>query len=114
MTPGGTTVAVKTNRMQVNRPAIPRGVVSRPRLAARLDEALTAPLTLLAAPAGFGKTTLLLGWADTRPERLVWLGSDAVDDGPSFWSSLLDELGGTAMSEPAFDAVVRTLADAPD
>jgi LuxR family maltose regulon positive regulatory protein len=99
--------------MQVNRPASPRGVVERPRLAARLDEALAAPLTLLAAPAGFGKTTLLLGWTSQRPERLVWLSGESTDDGPPFWSTLLDALGGEAASEPAFDAVVRVLEDAP-
>lgn len=114
MTPGGSAAAVKPHRMQVNRPAGPRGAVERPRLAARLDDALDAPLTLLAAPAGFGKTTLLLGWAAGRPERLVWLSGDVVDDGPPFWSALLDALGGVSTSEPAFDAVVRALEDAPE
>jgi LuxR family maltose regulon positive regulatory protein len=114
MTPGGTAAAVKPQRKQVDRPAGPRGVVARPRLAARLDEALAAPLTLIAAPAGFGKTTLLLAWAADRSERLVWLSGDLVEDGPSFWSSLLDALGGSATSEPAFDAVVRTLEDASE
>jgi LuxR family maltose regulon positive regulatory protein len=114
MTPGGTAAAVKPHRVQVNRPPGPRGVIDRPRLAAKLDEAATAPLTLIAAPAGFGKTTLLLGWAADRSEQLVWLSGDLVDDGPLFWSSLLDALGGSATSEPAFDAVVRTLDDAPE
>lgn len=113
MTPGGAAAAVKTHRVQVDRPPGPRWVIDRPRLAARLDEAPSVPLTLLAAPAGFGKTTLLLGWADERPEQLVWLSGDVVEDGPSFWSTLLDALGGTATSEPAFDAVVRTLEEAP-
>ena len=44
----------------------------------------------------------------------MWLSGDMLEDGPSFWSSLLDALGGTATSEPAFDAVVRTLEEAPD
>jgi len=37
-------------------------LVARPRLLARLDAGLRARLTLLAAPAGFGKTTLLSAW----------------------------------------------------
>jgi LuxR family maltose regulon positive regulatory protein len=122
MDPGGASAAVKdTLRMQAVRPPtaprtppLPRDVVERPRLAAKLDEALIAPLTLVAAPAGFGKTTVLLAWAAGRAERLVWLSGEVLEDGPSFWPSLLDALGGTATSEPAFDAVVRTLEEAPD
>ena len=37
-------------------------LVPRPRLLARLDAALHVPLTLVSAPAGFGKTTLLADW----------------------------------------------------
>src|SRR5215217_1969879 len=37
-------------------------LVLRPRLLARLDAALHVPLTLVSAPAGFGKTTLLADW----------------------------------------------------
>src|SRR5689334_7185172 len=40
------------------RPAL----LARSRLAARLDEALRRPLTLVCAPAGWGKTTLVSGW----------------------------------------------------
>ncbi len=44
-------------------PARPRAErVARPRLIARLEAGLAGPLTLIAAPAGFGKTTLLSGW----------------------------------------------------
>ena len=38
-------------------------LVSRPRLAERLNEGVTRKLTLISAPAGFGKTTLLNEWA---------------------------------------------------
>jgi LuxR family maltose regulon positive regulatory protein len=44
------------------RPAL----LARPRLAARLDEALSRPLTLVVAPAGWGKTTLVSGWLRQR------------------------------------------------
>jgi LuxR family maltose regulon positive regulatory protein len=37
-------------------------VVPRPRLIERLNEGLHRKLTLIAAPAGFGKTTLLSAW----------------------------------------------------
>src|SRR5258705_4855304 len=48
----------------------PRGaLVPRPRLLARLDAGTHLPLTLIAAPAGFGKTTLLASWLEQQ--RLI-------------------------------------------
>jgi LuxR family maltose regulon positive regulatory protein len=93
-------------------PPRPRDVVERPRLHALLDEARSAPLTLVAAPAGFGKTTLLLSWAAAQPEtNVAWLSGDAVDDGPGFWTQVLESLGGenTPAAETPFDSVVRVL-----
>ncbi len=43
-------------------PASSHGLVPRPRLHALLNESLQRKLTLLSAPAGFGKTTLLSDW----------------------------------------------------
>src|SRR5690349_13326242 len=43
---------------------LPTGLlVMRPRLIAHLDDALRRPLTAVIAPPGFGKTTLVSGWA---------------------------------------------------
>ena len=39
-----------------------RGLVPRPRLSERLHQGLAAKLMLVSAPAGFGKTTLLVDW----------------------------------------------------
>lgn len=68
-------------------------LVARPRLIARLNEGLTRPLTLLSAPAGFGKTTLLSEWVaqDTLP--VAWLVLDAGDNDPvRFWSYFIAAL----------------------
>ena len=43
-------------------------LVARPRLFQKLDQALTRPLTLLSAPPGFGKTTLVSAWLSTKAE----------------------------------------------
>jgi LuxR family transcriptional regulator, maltose regulon positive regulatory protein len=57
-------------------PPLRPNVVSRPRLLARLNEGLHRKLTLISAPAGFGKTTLVSQWlaGDSRPA--AWLSLD--------------------------------------
>jgi LuxR family transcriptional regulator, maltose regulon positive regulatory protein len=44
-----------------------RGLVPRPRLSDRLNRGVDAKLTLVSAPAGFGKTTLLAEWLVAAP-----------------------------------------------
>jgi LuxR family maltose regulon positive regulatory protein len=64
-----------------------------------LDEGLSARLTLVSAPAGFGKTTLLAQWlqrsGDGGPARppVAWVSLDARDSDPgTFWSYVLTAL----------------------
>jgi LuxR family transcriptional regulator, maltose regulon positive regulatory protein len=68
-------------------------LVARPRLVARLNEGLTRPLTLLSAPPGFGKTTLLSEWVAQDKPRIAWLVLDADDNDPvRFWSYFIAAL----------------------
>jgi LuxR family maltose regulon positive regulatory protein len=76
-----------------------RGLVLRPRLIERLDRGTASRLTLVSAPAGFGKTTLLTEWLAAGParpagERLVaWLSLDRADNDPaSFWAYVIAAL----------------------
>ena len=53
---------------------LPRaGLIRRPQLVARLNEGLIYPVTLVAAPAGFGKTTALSMWAAQSEAPVAWL-----------------------------------------
>ena len=64
-------------------PVASRKLVSRPRLLARLADGLTRPLTLISAPTGFGKTTLLAEWHNTSDSdgySLAWLSLDDDDN----------------------------------
>ncbi|MCE3274541.1 MAG: ATP-dependent transcriptional regulator, MalT-like, LuxR family [Propionibacteriaceae bacterium] len=54
-------------------------LVSRPRLLARLDEGLDGGCSLLSAPAGTGKTTLLATWVDRLDRPVAWLALDERD-----------------------------------
>src|SRR5262245_6768040 len=55
-------------------------VVLRPRLLERLDEGLGHKLTLISAPAGFGKTTLVSAWLASCARRAAWLSLDAGEN----------------------------------
>jgi LuxR family maltose regulon positive regulatory protein len=58
-------------------------VVLRPRLIARLNEGLHRKLTLIAAPAGFGKTTLVGAWVAGCGRQVAWLSLDNADNDPT-------------------------------
>ena len=75
------------------------GLVPRLRLRERLDRGTALKLTLISAPAGFGKTTLLTEWLAAGPaapadERLAaWLSLDRGDNDPaSFWAYVIAAL----------------------
>jgi LuxR family maltose regulon positive regulatory protein len=64
-------------------PPPPPRVVLRPRLVERINEGLHRKLTLISAPAGFGKTTLLSAWVAGSDRRVAWLSLDAGDNDPT-------------------------------
>src|SRR3954447_20356340 len=80
-------------------PARPRPVL-RPRLTGRLDVAALPPLTVVAAPAGFGKTTLLTEWlAGVGGDEafIAWLSLDERDNEPrQFWAYVVSAVQAAA------------------
>lgn len=80
------------------RPAVnPAYLVERRRLHALLDEAVAAPLTLVVAPAGSGKTSLLRSWAAASVLPHAWLSLDETDRDPvQLWRGVLAALEGVA------------------
>ncbi len=94
-------------------------VVLRPLLLARLNEGLHRKLTLIAAPAGFGKTTLVSAWLAGAGERWIgtplgrvaWLSLDAGDaDLIRFLTHLVAALQTVA---PNFGAGVLAMLQSP-
>ncbi len=65
-------------------PPLQRSFVPRPRLIERLDQGLQRghKLFLLTAPAGYGKSTLVLQWLETKQRPIAWLSLDNNDDDP--------------------------------
>jgi LuxR family transcriptional regulator, maltose regulon positive regulatory protein len=58
------------------------GLVDRPRILRALDAGEEAALTLVAAPAGFGKTTAVRAWCAKRAPALAWVTLDVGDNDP--------------------------------
>ena len=58
-------------------------VVLRSRLIERLNEGLHRKLTLISAPAGFGKTTLASEWVTGCERATAWLSLDKGDNDPT-------------------------------
>jgi LuxR family maltose regulon positive regulatory protein len=115
-------------------PRLRRRLVARPRLSERLRRGAESTLTLVSAPAGFGKTTLLAEWlGETSGEArsVAWVSLDPVDTEPaSFWtyvvtalrtavpgvgSSVLELISSMPLPiELVLTTVVNELAAAPD
>ncbi len=98
-------------------PVVEEHSVVRPRLHEALDEAVSRPLTLVAAPAGSGKTVLLGDWARDQRERTVaWLTLDARnDDRQRFWRDVTAALAYATRRDPtALDELAPAPEDASD
>ena len=107
--------------------------IARPRLLAELASAVRSPVTLIAAPAGYGKTTLVSQWFSGPESGLAaWLTLDAGDNDPSrLWAhfaTALERVGcwsgppaaefvattSTALITRAVPRVIEALATGPD
>jgi LuxR family maltose regulon positive regulatory protein len=101
-------------------------LVARPRLHALLDEGACLPLTIVSAPPGFGKTTLVVDWVHSLDELdVAWLSLDETDNQPAvFWRYVLaalqrirPELGETAQAmlaaptPPAIETILAALVN---
>jgi len=101
------------------------GFVVRPRLADRLAQAQGGELSLVCAPAGFGKTALLADWARRDPRPVAWLSLDDADNDPArFWRHAAAALDGVrpgvadrvaallqGLQPTSFEAVVTALVN---
>jgi LuxR family maltose regulon positive regulatory protein len=67
-------------RTKISVPRLPGSFIHRPRLTAQIEQGVKGPLTLLVAPAGFGKTNLLIEWAKETTLPVAWLTLDSDDN----------------------------------
>jgi len=75
--------------MKLHVPRPRAQLVSRTHLVERLQQGMERQLTLVSAPAGFGKTTLLSQWLTQRGRPAVWLSLESEDNEPTRFLSYL-------------------------
>ena len=81
--------------------SVARGLLERDDLLQLLDRAVTKRVTVISAPPGSGKTSLLRAWADRSidPRRVAFVSVDRdQQNAQRFWSAVLD-----AIRSPALD-----------
>jgi LuxR family maltose regulon positive regulatory protein len=93
---------------KLNIPPVRPQLVSRPRLTGHLERSLGYNFTLVSAPAGFGKTTLVSEWVRRfkPPVYIAWISLDEGDNDPArFWEyfiaalrTIQSSLGETALA----------------
>jgi LuxR family transcriptional regulator, maltose regulon positive regulatory protein len=86
-------------------------VVIRSRLHERLRVGAQGKLTLISAPAGFGKTTLISAWLASNPISAAWVSLDRADSDPTRFLAYL--VSGLQRLVPQLDTAVLTLLQSP-
>ena len=80
---------------KLNAPLLRRNLVPRPRLIDQLcldllqERSFSRKLTLISAPAGYGKTTLAVTWVVDAGYRFAWLSVDEQDNDPAHFLACL-------------------------
>jgi LuxR family transcriptional regulator, maltose regulon positive regulatory protein len=104
--PGGAGAVLAATKLHI--PAFRSELVERRALVAALSAGDLRKLTVLEAPAGYGKTTLLAEWCSSPSEEreFAWLSLDEEDGDPvRFWAGAIDAL---RTLEPDLGAAARS------
>ena len=101
-------------------PPLRANLVPRPRLIERLDEGIDRKFTLVSAPAGFGKTTLLSEWVDRiragkgavpAPQGIAWLSLEEEDNDPARFLTYF--LAALQQTDPGIGETAQLMLQAP-
>lgn len=96
---------------KLHRPRLRADLVDRPRLMSQLACGVEHRVTLISAPAGYGKTTLLCQWLATCPHPSAWLSLDENDSDLAVFASYF--VAAVRSAYPDSCARVRSLLHAP-
>ncbi|MTI96021.1 MAG: hypothetical protein FH749_11160 [Firmicutes bacterium] len=100
--------------LKITPPPLQPRLLPRPKLLELLNSELMSngsfhrKLTLVTAPAGYGKTSIVRQWLAEHSERVAWYSLDDTDSDPSrFWLYFLSALGKVA---PVGQSTLQTLS----
>ena len=99
-------------RTKLHRPVVPGDFLCRPRLHDLMNLGLDSPLTLVSAPAGYGKSLLVSHWAASQSVPCAWLSLDASDSAVELFVDYL--LAAVETVVPGACPQTRRLARAPE
>jgi LuxR family maltose regulon positive regulatory protein len=97
-----------TSKLRI--PSVRRGVIGRPDLVGFLADPAGQKLTVVEAPAGWGKTTLLAEWSASQSGKrsIAWLSLDAGDNDPTrFWTYVVHALRPTVSGLASHTALLE-------
>jgi ATP/maltotriose-dependent transcriptional regulator MalT len=99
-------------RFRLQRPRLPGDPINRPDLLARFDRGANGAMTLVCAPAGYGKSTAIASWLARINGRIAWLTLAEHDDTvPSFARALIAAI---QTAEPEVGRTSLALLNAPE
>jgi LuxR family maltose regulon positive regulatory protein len=98
-------------RTKLYVPPLQSTCISRPRLLKRMAEGFERKLTLISAPAGFGKTTLLVEWIHHKKKPVAWFSIDKKDNDPVHFLTYV--IAGLRTLEASIGKAALTLLQSP-
>ena len=98
-------------RTKLYRPRLDADIVPRPRLLERLEGRRSRALTLVSAPAGYGKTTLVNSWLDACGSPSAWLSLDEYDNDLAIFLNYF--LAAVLGAFPESELKTQTMLNAP-
>lgn len=120
-------MSITVTRTKVIVPRRRPDILTRPRLTSLMDDLLDYRITLVTAPAGYGKTSLLVDFASQADFPVCWLALDPLDQDlyrflihlvaslrqqfPSFGGHSLSLIRSISQQEVDFDRLVRTIVN---
>lgn len=98
-------------KTKLRMPPVRTDLVVRNRLTTKLERAWQAKLTLITAPAGFGKTTLVQTWVEASHQPVAWLSLDEQDNNPARFFLYL--IHACRQCNPGLGTTALNLLDSP-
>ena len=91
-------------------PPVAKKRLQRPDLMERLKNGVALPVTIMSAPAGYGKTTVMAQWAAGAQQKIGWLTLDRYDNDPAVF--LEHFVGAMHMIQPGIGKAVFAMLQA--